>query len=512
MPPNQTMTEGNDDQGFWGMAVMSAAENNFPDPPHGKPGWLALAQAVFNTQAARWEKQDCGGGLRWQIFPWNNGYNYKNSISQACFFNIAARLARYTGNQSYAEWAERTWDWMVATNLLDLKTYYIYDGMHVENCSKITPYQWTYNAGAFLMGAAAMHNLSDAHGAETWRERIDGLLNGSLIFFTGDDKNIMTEVACEPVNRCDLDQQSFKAYLSRWMAATTKWAPWTYDRVKPLLAASAVAAASTCTGGDNGRMCGLKWNTRKWDGTTGVGQQMAAMEVVLANTIRHSRAPVTDWDGGTSVGDPGAGGADVGRKDRVFPTVSTAEKAGAYILTLLTVLGLLAGSVFVLVDENDTSSPAERLVKLHAAVVRAGSWSRSLLKLPRLSSSSSSSELREKRVERSDSDGPSQQQQQGVPGNGRGLVLHSWRHVNKRTGPKLHPGRHRRGTRSESSVGTTQHHRRGGVPEPDRGWQNYSYPRLNGGITAPRETIPQGASSGRGGRGVHRMEIAWEEE
>ncbi|KAK4043786.1 glycosyl hydrolase family 76-domain-containing protein [Parachaetomium inaequale] len=331
MPPNQTMTEGNDDQGFWGMAVMSAAENNFPDPPHGKPGWLALAQAVFNTQAARWEKQDCGGGLRWQIFPWNNGYNYKNSISQACFFNIAARLARYTGNQSYAAWAERTWDWMVATHLLDLKTYYIYDGMHVENCSNITPYQWTYNAGAFLMGAAAMYNISDAHAA-TWRERIDGLLNGSLIFFTGDDKNIMTEVACEPVNLCDLDQQSFKAYLARWMAATTKWAPWTYDRVKPLLAASAVAATSTCTGGDNGRMCGLKWNTRKWDGTTGVGQQMAAMEAVLANTIRHSRSPVTDWDGGTSVGDPGAGGADVGRKNRVFPTVSAAEKAGAHTL------------------------------------------------------------------------------------------------------------------------------------------------------------------------------------
>lgn len=33
----------------------------------------------------------------------------------------------------------------------------------------------------------------------------------------------MTEVACEPVDLCDVGQQSFKAYLSRWMAATTKW-------------------------------------------------------------------------------------------------------------------------------------------------------------------------------------------------------------------------------------------------------------------------------------------------
>ncbi|KAK4155141.1 mannan endo-1 6-alpha-mannosidase DCW1 [Chaetomidium leptoderma] len=409
MPPNQTMTEGNDDQGFWGMAVMSAAENRFQDPPHGKPQWLALAQAVFNTQAARWEKQDCGGGLRWQIFRWNNGYNYKNSISQACFFNIAARLARYTGNQSYAEWAERTWDWMAATELLDPKTYHIYDGMHVENCSKITPYQWTYNAGAFLLGAGAMYNYSAAENAtqaETWRERVDGLLNGTAVFFTGDDKNIMTEVACEPVDLCDLDQQSFKAYLARWMAATTKWAPWTYDRIKPLLESSAMAATATCTGGGNGRMCGLKWNTRKWDGSTGVGQQMAAMEVVLANTIERARAPVTDWDGGTSVGDPAAGGADVGRKNQVLPPISTAEKAGAYILTVLVILGLITGSVFVLLDENDPSSLSERFAKLCSAVAVAGHWSR---------------QPNEKAVDRSDSD----ETQGDMLENGKGLVLHS---------------------------------------------------------------------------------------
>ncbi len=73
MPQNQTLNEGNDDQGFWGMSVMTAAEYKFPDPPKGQPGWLALAQAVFNTQAARWDDSNCGGGLRWQIYNWNKG-------------------------------------------------------------------------------------------------------------------------------------------------------------------------------------------------------------------------------------------------------------------------------------------------------------------------------------------------------------------------------------------------------------------------------------------------------
>ncbi|KAK4456659.1 putative glycoside hydrolase, partial [Cladorrhinum samala] len=368
MPPNQTMTEGNDDQGFWGMAVMSAAEYKFPNPPDDKPQWLALAQAVFNTQAARWDSQDCGGGLRWQIFTWNNGFDYKNSISQACFFNLAARLARYTGNASYADWADRTWDWMAKTNLVDSETYYVYDGVHTNNCSEITPYQWTYNAGAFLLGAAAMYNYSEpgSQVQDIWRDRLDGLLNGTTVFFRGENKDIMTEVACEPVDLCDLDQQSFKAYLSRWMAATTKWAPWTFGRVKPLLEGSARAAASTCKGGNNGRLCGLKWTEEgEWDGSSGVGQQMAAMEVVLGNMIEGSPAPVTAQKGGVSQGDPGAGGQDVGRTDPLrevyWPPVSTGGRAGAGMLTLLVVLGLICGCVFVLLDETSGKSAKERV-------------------------------------------------------------------------------------------------------------------------------------------------------
>jgi mannan endo-1,6-alpha-mannosidase len=79
-PRNHTASLGNDDQGFWGMSAMLAAELNFPNPPSDQPQWLALAQAVFNTQAAP-ERHDetCNGGMRWQIPLSNNGYDYKNS-------------------------------------------------------------------------------------------------------------------------------------------------------------------------------------------------------------------------------------------------------------------------------------------------------------------------------------------------------------------------------------------------------------------------------------------------
>lgn len=61
MPLNWTASMGNDDQGFWGMTAMSAAETNFQTPTGTQPSWLSLAQGVFNTQAVRPDSY-CGGG------------------------------------------------------------------------------------------------------------------------------------------------------------------------------------------------------------------------------------------------------------------------------------------------------------------------------------------------------------------------------------------------------------------------------------------------------------------
>lgn len=163
MPANWTLSLGNDDQGFWAMSAMLAAETRFPDPPPGatkdEPQWLALAQAVFNTQAARRDDEEaCGGGLRWQIFATNGGYDYKNSIANGIFFNLGARLARYTGNATYADRAVETWDWMAGVGLIDAD-YNVYDGAFVEdNCTVITRAQFSYCAAVMIEGAAFMYN------------------------------------------------------------------------------------------------------------------------------------------------------------------------------------------------------------------------------------------------------------------------------------------------------------------------------------------------------------------
>jgi hypothetical protein len=91
----------------------------------------------------------------------------------------------------------------------------------------------------------------------------------------------MTEVACENNGKCDTDQRSFKAYLSRWMGYTCIVAPWTREFLDPLIKASAQAAAKQCNSGPNQTSCGLRWiDNGKNDGSFGVGEQMAALEIV----------------------------------------------------------------------------------------------------------------------------------------------------------------------------------------------------------------------------------------
>ncbi|EPE05037.1 glycoside hydrolase family 76 protein [Ophiostoma piceae UAMH 11346] len=364
MPANQTRTEGNDDQGFWAMAAMSAAENNFPNPPADQPQWLALAQAVFNEYTTRWDTTSCGGGLRWQIFQFNNGFNYKNSIANGCFFNIAARLARYTGNQTYAEWAERVWDWEVGVGLITPE-YKILDGASSTgspgNCTKPDTIQWSYNAGIFLHGAAVMYNYTADGGSTTaggatsaaWQTRMEGVLAESKSHFFGND-SILVETACETVGLCDNDQQSFKGYMLRWLSGTAQMAPDKFAEITPLLNANAEAAALACTGtssgfkGTDGTACGFKWTTGGFDGQVGVGEQMSALSALMYSLVRPTtQAAVTSTSGGTSAGNPNAGQKNTTAV--ALTPITTGDRVAAGFLTSAIVMSVIGGSVLVMI-------------------------------------------------------------------------------------------------------------------------------------------------------------------
>lgn len=292
MVPRQQKDEGNDDQAFWGFATMSAAEIDYPQPTVGNYSWSQLTENLWNTQVRRWDTTSCNGGLKWQIFTFNNGYNYKNSVSNGAFFQLSARLARFTGNQTYVDWAEKAFTWTQNIGLMT-NDYLVYDGTDdTHNCTAQDKIIWTYNNAIFMYGSAIMYNYTN--GSSIWQERTQGLLNASADFFSpyNNATGIMYEPACETVNTCNTDEFSFKAYLSRFMWATTLVAPFTTNAITTLLTTSSQAAANACSGGTDTVTCGSAWYVGGWDGKFGVGEQMSALETIQGLLAYNSTPPL----------------------------------------------------------------------------------------------------------------------------------------------------------------------------------------------------------------------------
>ncbi|KAJ5204147.1 mannan endo-1-6-alpha-mannosidase [Penicillium cinerascens] len=288
-PANYSQYMANDDQMIWGLAAMTAAELDFPERS-SMPSWITLAQGVFDAQVLRWDDDNCGGGMRWQIWPYQAGYNMKNALVNGGLFELSARLARYTNNETYSDWAEKIWDWSATTPLLDTTTWNIADDTSCEqNCTDQGNSQWSFNYGVYMTGAAYMHNVTD--GKSKWKSGLDGLLNSTSQFFPHD--KVLEEITCESIEECDRSQILMKGTFPQDLVLISLAAPYTYSDILPLLQASATAAAKTCTAGKTDNRCGTRWYTEN-DGTDGTEQQIAALGLFTSNLVAfNSKAPAT---------------------------------------------------------------------------------------------------------------------------------------------------------------------------------------------------------------------------
>ncbi|TGJ86415.1 hypothetical protein E0Z10_g2357 [Xylaria hypoxylon] len=346
-PANWSASMGNDDQAFWGFSALLAAETGFRDPSSSQPQWLALAQAIFNEQThldRRVEGGNCDWGLRWQVYRTNNGWDYINTIANACYFNMGARLARYTDNSTYGELAEKTWDLMWRLGYIS-EDFSVYDGAHEPNCTSINKAQFSYNAAMIMQGCAYMYNQTNN---ATWKARTDGMVKGIINTFFAMD-GVAFEPSCEPApGTCNSDMESYRGYMHRWMANTIQLAPHTYDVIMPVLKTSAAAGVKQCTGGDNGRMCGFHWTSGKYDGLISASLEMNVLGALTALLMPDVAPPLTNSTGGTSLGDPDAGQART--ELPTFAPITTGDKAGASILTILVVTGALSAFAWMSLD------------------------------------------------------------------------------------------------------------------------------------------------------------------
>ncbi|CAI6332027.1 unnamed protein product [Periconia digitata] len=355
MPQNQTKTLGNNDQASFGITAVTAAEVGLAAPEGEAGQWIDIASRVFNNLVERWDMQACSGGLHWQIFQLNNGYQYMNTDSAANFFVLSARLAQFTGNKTYSDWADKVYQWTVDHKFIE--DFKIYDGASaMQNCSKVEPLQWTSNHGLFTEGAAVMYNLTN--GTDKWKTVVEGLTD-SVDIFIGDNKALI-EVACETLNNdcgldqdtiqnktmnevldavgcvnagtCNLDQRAFKGIAAHSYYRTIRVAPFTSEKLQPILSTSAKMAETSCVGPFTSRSenttdnvsCAFQWkkgvpNDVLSNVVNDLGEMHNALAVVQgllwpqAKTLATSSSSVGSGSSGSSSDTPnGAAGSNNG--------------------------------------------------------------------------------------------------------------------------------------------------------------------------------------------------------
>ncbi|USP76311.1 glycoside hydrolase family 76 protein [Curvularia clavata] len=228
---------GNDDQTWWALAAATAAEVKFPESQGSVP-WIDLARNVFNQQTERWgnEKKGaagCKGGLGWKIAKGdgNDGFFYKNSISNGLMFQLAARLAKLstttnaTAAEEAREWAEKVYDWSLHVGLVN-DQYDVFDGTDEKNgCADLNHNQWSYNVGVYMYGSAVMAAQT---GDAKWVQRTRGFIESANRTFVNSETGALWEAKCEGKEgdeACNSDQVSFKGLLARWLGATAEVLP-----------------------------------------------------------------------------------------------------------------------------------------------------------------------------------------------------------------------------------------------------------------------------------------------
>ncbi|PGH15344.1 hypothetical protein AJ79_02510 [Helicocarpus griseus UAMH5409] len=313
-PSNQSSSLTNDDQAMWALTALSAAEFSFGSPPAQLP-WVDLSKNAFERQVSRWEDGNCGGGLKWTVYSFQRGHTYSNTLSNGAFFELSSRLARYTKEEKYLEWAVKAWDWMSKVGLVT-EDFKVFDGTDREgDCKEVNRLQWSINTAFLLSGAANLYNATNEDSI--WKSRVDGLLKGADIFFKDD---IMIEPACEATNKCNIDQKTYKAILSRALGTTTQLAPFTRDAILPKIRASATAAAEKCMEKDGVAQCSFKWVDKGSNDNTKptLGEQLAALQIIQANLVAENQGRALADSPGS--GENTGGGFDGAPTDGALPT------------------------------------------------------------------------------------------------------------------------------------------------------------------------------------------------
>ncbi|KAM7208315.1 Glycosyl hydrolase family 76 domain containing protein [Naviculisporaceae sp. PSN 640] len=288
---------GNSDQCFWGLAAITAAEDELPGPQGVETKWVEMAQAVYDMQKARLDEETkwCNGGLRWGIDASHHGWGSKDASGNGCLFNLAARLARYTGDKKYAQTATTLYDWMAA-HLIKEDFRVLQGSLTKDDCKTgLNKLYHSIDGTIVTQGAAFMYNYTS--GSSEWRTRVEKHTASVLKDFF--PSNYAFEPGCEVQQLCNSDELAFKGVNFRSLAVVTQLAPFTAEKILPALETSAKAIALGCKNPPTSRRCQFYWLELDPDliipdedpATSGVGEAMNALSAFSSLFIETAAPP-----------------------------------------------------------------------------------------------------------------------------------------------------------------------------------------------------------------------------
>jgi mannan endo-1,6-alpha-mannosidase len=121
-----------------------------------------------------------------------------------------------------------------------------------------------------------------------------------------------------------------------------------HERVDFILQQSAKGAAKQCSGGENGTTCGSDWGRTEWDGTSGLGEDLSALNVILGNlrlsgklaTVNETAAASGSGAAGSSNGTTATGGGSgVNGSGAANGTTQSEGSASQFAVSSMVVVG-----------------------------------------------------------------------------------------------------------------------------------------------------------------------------
>lgn len=272
MPLNVSSDISHEDQSYFALAALTGVENEMLEDAEK---WENVVKNVWNGQASRWDDKICGGGLSRMIFSFSSGYAGRGSVTHMNFFLLSARLAAYTDNSTYADWANKVYDWSEEVGLIGPDGQ-VFAGAINGDCTEIDKDQWSVDAAKAAYGAAIMETLNNSGNVTQWQERKTKLLSQFTEMFAYEEF-VLEELFCENRDFCNEDQKAWKGVAAHYLSKIAQLDSTYEAEISRIMEASAKAAAASCQ--DDGT-CGFVWIDSTFDNDTGVGQQMNALRVI----------------------------------------------------------------------------------------------------------------------------------------------------------------------------------------------------------------------------------------